>query len=127
MTNPVHLLLTPERADSVALIMKHVGQALCSIPQPHLQAQGHVMGRAVLFWPGAIGRLRAGGYRYIEMNPVRAGLVRLPRDYRWTSYHANAEGKVDPLISPHEEYLGLGSNPTAISSAVQGAPGQSVD
>jgi hypothetical protein len=85
------------------------------------------MGRAVLFWPGAIGRLRAGGYRYIEMNPVRAGLVRLPRDYRWTSYHANAEGKVDPLISPHEEYLGLGSNPTAISSAVQGAPGQSVD
>jgi putative transposase len=46
------------------------------------------------------------------MNPVQAGMVRPPRDHRWSSYRANAEGKVDRLITPHEEYLRLGSDPT---------------
>ena len=34
-------------------------------------------------------------YRYIELNPERAGMVRHPRDYRWSSYQANALGKAD--------------------------------
>ena len=46
-------------------------------------------------------------YRYIELNPVRAGMVRHPRDYRWSSFHANGDGRPDPLLSPHEEYLRL--------------------
>jgi len=46
-------------------------------------------------------------YRYIELNPVRAGMVRHPRDYRWSSFHANGEGRADALLSPHEEYLRL--------------------
>ena len=46
-------------------------------------------------------------YRYIELNPVRAGMVRHPRDYRWSSFHANGDGKLDALITPHEQYLGL--------------------
>jgi putative transposase len=35
-------------------------------------------------------------------------MVRHPHDYRWTSYHANADGRADPLITPHPEYLRLG-------------------
>jgi putative transposase len=31
-------------------------------------------------------------YRYIEMNPVRAGMVEHPAEYRWSSYRANAQG-----------------------------------
>lgn len=46
-------------------------------------------------------------YRYIELNPVRAGMVTHPRDYRWSSYHANAEGKRNALVTPHEQYLRL--------------------
>jgi len=44
-------------------------------------------------------------YRYIELNPVRAGMVNQPKDYRWSSYHTNALGKPSKLIVPHEEYL----------------------
>jgi putative transposase len=44
-------------------------------------------------------------YRYIELNPVRAERVRHPREYRWSSYRANAEGKVDELVSPHKVQL----------------------
>ena len=47
-------------------------------------------------------------YRYIEQNPVRAGIVRHPADYKWSSYLANAEGVADSLISPHQEFLALG-------------------
>jgi putative transposase len=47
-------------------------------------------------------------YRYIELNPVRAGMVAHPAEYRWSSYKANAEGESDPRITPHAEYLNLG-------------------
>ena len=47
-------------------------------------------------------------YRYIEMNPVRAEIVRHPRQYRWSSYRANAEGQVSSVITPHEHYRTLG-------------------
>lgn len=50
-------------------------------------------------------------YRYIEMNPVRAGLVAHPRDYPWSSFRANAEGTRDPMLTPHPEYLALGATP----------------
>ena len=46
--------------------------------------------------------------RYIELNPVRANMVVHPREYRWSSYRANGEGREDPLISPHPLYLSLG-------------------
>jgi len=46
-------------------------------------------------------------YRYIELNPVRAGMVEHPAEYRWSSYHHNAIGQLDPLITEHELYRGL--------------------
>lgn len=48
-------------------------------------------------------------YRYIEMNPVRAGMVAHPGDYRWTSYRANAQGEPSSFLSPHAVYRELGS------------------
>lgn len=44
-------------------------------------------------------------YRYIELNPVRAGMVRYPRDYRWSNFHANGDGKADRFVVPHEQYV----------------------
>jgi len=46
--------------------------------------------------------------RYIELNPVRANMVKSPAHYRWSSYRTNAQGKQDRLVTPHDEYLGLG-------------------
>lgn len=48
--------------------------------------------------------------RYIELNPVRAGLVAHPADYPWSSFRANAQGNENPLLSPHTVYLALGAN-----------------
>jgi len=110
MTNHVHLLLTPERNDSAALVMKHLGQR-------YVQYVNRSYRRSGTLWEG---RFRScltqteeyvlACYRYIELNPVRAAMVRHPRDYRWSSYHANALGRADPLITGHDEYLRLGRN-----------------
>jgi putative transposase len=49
-------------------------------------------------------------YRYIELNPVRAGIVSNSKDYRWSSYRINALGNVSDLCTPHPEYLNLGGD-----------------
>ena len=47
--------------------------------------------------------------RYIELNPVRArDMARHPSEYPWSSYHANALGQEDALLTPHREYKRLG-------------------
>jgi putative transposase len=112
MTNHVHLLLTPEKANSVALLMKNLGQR-------YVQYVNRVYRRSGTLWEG---RFRScltqtddyvlACYRYIELNPVRAAMVRHPRDYRWSSYSANADGKTDRLLTPHEQYLRLGRSDT---------------
>jgi putative transposase len=108
MTNHVHLLLTPERADSAALLMKHLGQR-------YVQYINRTYQRSGSLWEGRFRscltqseRYVLACYRYIELNPVRAGMVAKPQDYRWSSYHANGQGKGSTLITAHEEYRRLG-------------------
>jgi len=107
MTNHVHLLLTPEEKDSVALLMKNLGQR-------YVQYINRTYRRSGTLWEG---RFRScltqseeyvlACYRYIELNPVRADMVVHPREYRWSSYCANAEGRKNKLLTPHEQYLKL--------------------
>ena len=107
MTNHVHLLLTPQKDDSAGQMMKHLGQR-------YVQYVNRTYRRSGTLWEG---RFRScltqseeyvlACYRYIELNPVRAGMVRHPRDYRWSSFHANGDGRKDAMITPHEQYQGL--------------------
>jgi len=117
MTNHVHLLLTPYKPDSASLLMKHLGQR-------YVQYINRTYKRSGTLWEGRFRSCLAqtedyllACYRYIELNPVRAAMVNQPQDYRWTSYHANAQGKADPLITPHEQYLRLGLSHTELREA----------
>jgi len=47
---------------------------------------------------------------YIDLNPKRAGLVKHPKEYKWTSFHFYAYGKDDPLLTPAPSYLNLGDS-----------------
>ena len=58
-------------------------------------------------------------HRYIELNPVRAGMVQSPGDYRWSSFAANAEGQPDALLTPHTEYLRLATDAQGRLAAYQ--------
>jgi len=59
-------------------------------------------------------------YRYIELNPVRAGMVAAPEQYRWSSYAVNAEGRTSELLKSHSAYEGLGCEAKQRARAYKG-------
>lgn len=84
-------------------------QPLCVVHQSALSAYGDVVGRAHRASLVQSERYLLCCYRYIELNPVRAGMVGRPEEYRWSSYGTNAWA--DPnWLSPHEEYTRLGAS-----------------
>ncbi len=58
--------------------------------------------------------------RYIELNPVRAGMVNDPGQYRWSSYRHNGLGRADERIAPHTLYLALGEDAARRQAAYRG-------
>jgi len=110
MTNHVHLLFTPRTIDGPSLLMKYLGQRF-------VQYMNRKHGRSGRLFEG---RFRScvvdsdtyllACQRYIEMNPVRAGMVNHPSHYRWSSYRTNAEGLPSDFIVPHELHLALGAD-----------------
>jgi len=57
--------------------------------------------------------------KYIEMNPVRAGMVSVPSDYPYSSFAHNALGKPDPLINEHRIYRAMADTSTERQTAYQ--------
>ena len=108
MTNHVHLLVTPCQPHSITHMMQDLGRKFVRYMNRTYQRTGSL-------WEG---RFKASlvdseAYlltcmRYIEMNPVRAGMVAHPADYRWSSYGANATGQSDEMIRVHSVYQSLG-------------------
>ena len=108
MTNHMHLLVTPRQPGAVSKLMQHLGRRYV----PHFN-KGH--GRTGTLWEGRFKScaVDSGSYllrchRYIELNPVRAGMVRSPGDYLWSSYRANAEGLPSTFLSIHPCIEALG-------------------
>ena len=108
MTNHVHLLVTPRAADSLPRTMQSLGRR-------YVRRVNTVYRRTGTLWEG---RYRAAPIdseayflaccRYIELNPVRARMVDHPRQYKWSSYRAHAEGRQDPLAAFHPVFRRLG-------------------
>jgi putative transposase len=110
MTNHVHLIVTPASASCVPKMMQSVGRV-------YVAYFNQLHRRTGTLWEG---RYKAAiiedevyllsCMRYVELNPVRAGLVPDAAAYRWSSFHSNAYGILDPLITPHAVYLGIGES-----------------
>jgi len=113
MPNHVHLLLTPRTGDGCTRVMREVHQR-------YSQWMNRTMGRIGTLWQGRFwsSPVDTASYffacqRYIELNPVRAGLVGDAKNYRWSSHRSNAWGEASILLAPHEKYLDLGGDPRA--------------
>jgi len=108
MTNHIHFLATPAFEDSISNVTKVVGSRYAQYVNRRYRRTGSL-------WEGrhkssavqaAENLLKC--YRYIELNPVAAGMVKRPEQYRWSSYEANAWGEVS-WLSPHPLYIELGA------------------
>lgn len=117
MTNHVHLLLTPPDQRACATLMRDLGQR-------YVQYFNRRHKRTGTLWEG---RFRSclvesrehvlGCYRYIEMNPLEAGMVERPSEYRWSSHQGNAGASDNKLLAPHAEYAALAEEPAARPAA----------
>ena len=111
MTNHVHLLVEPCGEG-------HLGRLMQSVGRRYVRYVNQTYGRSGTLWEGRFksavvsrDEYLAVCSRYIELNPVRAGMVKLPGDYPWSSYGFRALGRRDPLLDEDPWYLGVGDNP----------------
>jgi putative transposase len=111
MTNHVHLLVTPDVSGALPRMMQSLGARYVSyINRRH--------GRSGTLWEGRYkaclvetDRHVAAVCRYVDLNPVRAGIVEHPVRYRWSSYAALAGLRIDPVVEPHKSLAALGVPP----------------
>jgi len=124
MPNHVHILATPARTDSCAVLMKELSQR-------YAHYFNDKYGRTGTLWEGRFhscvaesARYALACYRYIELNPVRAGIVLHPGLYPWSSYGANAGTCVDGFITSHPEFMALATDERARRLVYQHLMGQ---
>jgi putative transposase len=110
MENHIHLLVTPADVGAPSRMMQSLGRRYVRYINDRYRRTGTL-------WEG---RFRSAivdstAYlfacsRYIELNPVRAGMVTDPGQYVWSSFRHNALGRPDPLVTSRAEYEALGSD-----------------
>jgi putative transposase len=110
MTNHVHLLVTPSEAGAVGAMMQDIGRR-------YVRVINTIHGRTGSLWEGRFKSSLIDSetylftcHRYIECNPVRAGMVNDAASYRWSSHTHYAGLRVDSLIAEHPEYQALGQS-----------------
>ncbi len=111
MPDHLHLLATPSNEDGLAQMMQRVGRY-------YVPYYNKKYGRSGSLWQGRFktSLVEAQRYflvcsRFIELNPVRSGVMSNPLDYPWSSYAHHAGARPDALITDHAEYWALGNTP----------------
>jgi putative transposase len=117
MDNHFHLLATPATTEGLPLMMQAVGRRYVRYYNGWYQRTGAL-------WEGRYKstlieteRYLLACMAYIDLNPVRAGMVAQAADYPWSSYRHYVGLNVDRLVTPHALYWGLGNTPFAREAA----------
>jgi putative transposase len=117
MSNHFHLLATPETEEGIPAMMQSVGRR-------YVRYFNQQQGRTGTLWEGRYKSTLIQAERYllacmvyIDLNPVRAGMVRDPADYPWSSHGHYVGRRSDRLLTPHPLYWELGNTPFAREAA----------
>jgi putative transposase len=117
MSNHFHLLATPETQDGIPLMMQAVGRQ-------YVRKFNLRHARTGTLWEGRYRSTLIQAERYllacmvyIDLNPVRAGMVAEPADYAWSSHLHYVGRHTDRLVTPHPLYWELGNTPFARDAA----------
>ena len=117
MDNHFHLLATPATSEGLPLMMQAVGRRYVRHVNSTYQRTGSL-------WEGRYKstlieteRYLLACMAYIDLNPVRAGMVAQAKDYPWSSHRHYVGLTVDKLVTPHALYWELGNTPFAREAA----------
>jgi putative transposase len=112
MTNHFHLMATPTAHAGLSTMMQRIGRTY--VPVFNLKHQ-----RTGGLWEGRFRScvIETESYwlkcmRYVELNPVRAGMTSRSDEYRWSSARAHLAGHEDEVLTPHDLYTRLGKTAT---------------
>ena len=112
MTNHVHLLATAMEEGGISRMMQALGRTF-------VRYINHRYRRTGTLWEGRFKSTLIDSEvyllqvsRYIELNPVRANMVKHPVGYPWSSFAFNGRGQADFVVTPHDCYLRLASDPS---------------
>ena len=110
MTNHIHIVATPNHEYSLSAMMKQVNQRYVRYVNRRLNRTGTL-------WEGRFKSSVVDSdayimacYRYVELNPVRAGMVSRAAQYPWSSHLRNAGLHRDPVVRAHPAYVALGGD-----------------
>jgi len=113
MSNHVHLLATPLEPDAISRFVQSIARRYVGYFNSRYQRSGTL-------WEGRFhaavihsDHYLLACHRYIDMNPVRAGMVHRPEDYAWSSHRHYLRGDTDSIVDPHAGVEGLGADPLA--------------
>ena len=117
MSNHFHLLATPETTEAIPQLMQAVGRR-------YVRYFNDSQGRTGTLWEGRYKSTLIQAERYllacmvyIDLNPVRAGMVADPADYPWSSHAHYIGRRNDKLLAPHPLYWELGNTPFSRDAA----------
>jgi putative transposase len=117
MGNHVHLLLSSSATGTISRALRNAVQA-------YVRAFNTRHGRTGTLWEGRFksclvdtDRYLLSVIRYIELNPVRAGMVADPAEYPWSSARFHLGRRLDPRLSCHPLFLALGADRLARGNA----------
>ena len=117
MSNHFHLLVTPQTSDGLPQMMQAVGRRYVRYFNDSQQRSGTL-------WEGRYrstliqtDRYLLACMAYIDLNPVRAGLVAQAADYPWTSHGHYIGRQMDKVVTPHPLVWALGNTPFAREAA----------
>lgn len=120
MGNHFHLLATPSTAEGLPQMMQSAGRR-------YVRYFNDSQSRSGTLWEGRYRAtvIEAERYllpcmAYLDLNPVRAGLVTEAKDYPWSSHGHYAGLRVDSLLTPHPLVWALGNTPFAREAAYAG-------
>ncbi len=111
MPNHVHLLVTPPADGALSRAMQSLGRRYVRWFNDKYSRSGTLWEGRFRSAPIDADRYLLACSRYIELNPVRAGIVSAPEQYRWSSYAHHAGIRVDPLVTDHPLVWALGNTP----------------
>lgn len=117
MSNHFHLLATPSTPDGLPHMMQAVGRR-------YVRYFNDRQARSGTLWEGRYrstlietGRYLLACMVYIDLNPVRAGMVRAAADYPWSSHGHYAGMQANKMLTPHPLFWSLGNTPFSREAA----------
>lgn len=119
MSNHIHLLLTPHDDHGISNLMQFLGRLYVRYFNYKYARSGGLFEDRFKSSLVQDDIYLLTCLRYIELNPVRAGMVIDPGDYRWSSYAAHGLGKKISMLTPHRLYTALGETTAARLSRYQ--------